>query len=159
MAHDSRIDTRLEAAAPTQPRTGALGCAARAVAGLALAAGVLGAAVAAQGATSPATARAPSAAPSTAPLVGATSMTEAQALATEAFRSRRYADAYGRYAALADRGDPTAAWMALSMVTNGPVLYGSEWSATPGQLRRWNALATRHAERSAAQIAAHDRGE
>lgn len=82
-----------------------------------------------------------------------------QARAHEAFAAQRYAEAYGRYAALADQGDAVAAWMALTLVSNGPVLFGTEWSATPGQLQRWSALAARHVEQRSALIPLHDRGE
>jgi hypothetical protein len=82
-----------------------------------------------------------------------------QARAHEAFAAQRYAEAYGRYAALADEGDAGAAWMALTLVSNGPVLFGTEWSATPGQLQRWTALAARHVEQRSALIPVHDRGE
>lgn len=79
--------------------------------------------------------------------------------AAASFRAQRYSDAYGRYLALADGGDATAAWMALFMVTNGPTLFGREWSATPGQLRRWSAMAQRLTEQRAITLVSHDRGE
>jgi hypothetical protein len=50
-------------------------------------------------------------------------------------------------------------WMALMLVSNGPTQFGGEWSATPGQLRRWNVLAARHAEQRSALIPVHERGE
>jgi hypothetical protein len=81
------------------------------------------------------------------------------ARAREAFQAQRYAEAYGLYAALADAGDAPAAWMALMMVSNGPALFGTEWSATPGQLRRWSVLAERQAASAHARIPEHDRGE
>lgn len=84
---------------------------------------------------------------------------EQQRLALEAFRDRRWALAYGRYAELADAGDAAAAALALVMVDQGPVLFGSEWSAAPGQLQRWGELAARRAEQRRAQIAEHSRGE
>jgi len=61
------------------------------------------------------------------------------------FISRRYAEAYGRYADLADAGDPAAASLALAMVMHGPALFGSDWSATSGQLQRWSTLAQQFA--------------
>ena len=79
--------------------------------------------------------------------------------AQEAFLARRYAEAYGRFAELADGGSAPAAWMALMLVSNGPTQFGGEWSATPGQLQRWNALATRHAQERSVRIPVHDRGE
>ena len=75
------------------------------------------------------------------------------------FLARRYAEAYGRYAALADAGDPAAASMALTMVVHGPALFGSDWSATSGQLQRWSALARQFAEQREGSIAALDRAE
>ena len=75
------------------------------------------------------------------------------------FLARRYAEAYGRYAALADAGDPAAASMALTMVMHGPALFGSDWSATSGQLERWSALAQQFAGQREVSIVAHDRGE
>jgi hypothetical protein len=75
------------------------------------------------------------------------------------FIARRYAEAYGRYADLADAGDPAAASIALAMVMHGPALFGSDWSATSGQLQRWSALAQRFALQREASIVAQDRGE
>jgi hypothetical protein len=75
------------------------------------------------------------------------------------FLARRYAEAYGRYADLADAGDPAAASMALAMVMHGPALFGSDWSATTGQLQRWSVLARQFAGQREASIAAQDRGE
>lgn len=82
-----------------------------------------------------------------------------QSQAQEAFVAGRYAEAYGRYASLADAGDAQAAFMALLLVANGPAVFGGEWSATPGQLQRWNALAARHVQAHRAEIVEHDRGE
>jgi hypothetical protein len=81
------------------------------------------------------------------------------AAAGASLRAGRFADAYGRYAALADQGDERAAWMALAMVFNGAEVFGSEWSATPGQLSRWNRLASQRAARAWRVIPEHDRGE
>jgi hypothetical protein len=81
------------------------------------------------------------------------------AIATDAFRAGRYAEAYARFAALADAGDAGAASVALMMVASGRPMFGSDWSATPGQLSRWSALAQKHAEDGSTTWAAHDRGE
>jgi hypothetical protein len=81
------------------------------------------------------------------------------AQAVQSFQTARYADAYGRFAALADDGDAAAALIALTMVRHGPLLFGSEWSVTPGQLRRWSALALQDVRDNGLVIAAHDRGE
>jgi hypothetical protein len=75
------------------------------------------------------------------------------------FLARHYAEAYGRYAALADAGDPAAASMALTLVMHGPALFGSDWSATSGQLQRWSALAQQFAQQRKAWIVADDRAE
>jgi hypothetical protein len=79
--------------------------------------------------------------------------------ANEAFLARRYAEAYGRFAELADEGHAPSAWMALMLVSNGPAQFGGDWSATPGQLRRWSALAARHVQERSVRIPVHDRGE
>jgi hypothetical protein len=92
------------------------------------------------------------------PIAGAEQMRR-QAQAVQAFRSGQVADAYGRFVALADDGDGGSALMALAMVRHGPALYGSDWSITDGQLRRWSAIAFDDVRRRGAQIATHDRGE
>jgi hypothetical protein len=85
--------------------------------------------------------------------------TQRHAQAVQAFRAQRYADAYGRFARLADEGYAPSALMALVMVCHGPSLFGSEWSATPGQLQRWSAMALHDVHERAVWIAEHDRGE
>jgi hypothetical protein len=75
------------------------------------------------------------------------------------FRAGDYAGAYGRFAELADRGHAASAQWALAMVSQGPLLFGSEWSATEAQMRRWSALSARDARERAVLIAGHDRGE
>jgi hypothetical protein len=82
-----------------------------------------------------------------------------QAQAVQAFQALQYADAYGRFAALADEGDAPSALLALAMVRHGPALFRSEWSATHGQLQRWSALALQDLREHGPLIAAHDRGE
>jgi len=79
--------------------------------------------------------------------------------AVRLFRAHDYAGAYGRFAALADRGHAPSAQWALAMVSQGPELFGSEWSATEGQMRRWSALSARDVRERAVVIAGHDRGE
>lgn len=79
--------------------------------------------------------------------------------ARESFRARRYAEAYGRFAELADAGHAGAAAVALLMVAEGPMLFGSEWSATPGQLQRWHLLAERHLQERSGVIPLHERGD
>lgn len=56
------------------------------------------------------------------------------------FRQGRHAAAYGRVAALADGGHLPSAQLALVMHDQGRALFGSEWSASPDQRRRWNTL-------------------
>jgi len=79
--------------------------------------------------------------------------------ALQAFRAQRYATAYGRFAQLADEGDVPSALIALAMVRHGPSMFGSEWSATPGQLERWSAMAAQDVRERGLLIADHDRGE
>ncbi len=79
--------------------------------------------------------------------------------ARELFKAQHHAEAFGRFAALADAGDARAASIALAMVTHGPALFGSDWSATPGQLRRWSALAAQHQAQRLVLIPDHPRGE
>lgn len=86
-------------------------------------------------------------------------MTHVRQAATEAFRSGQYAQAYRRYAELADAGDGAAALIALTMVCLGPSLFGASWSATPGQLRRWRSIAMHEVAARSPRIAEHDRGE
>lgn len=84
---------------------------------------------------------------------------ERHADAVQAFRVRGYATAYGRFAELADEGHAPSASIALAMVFHGPSMFGSEWSATSGQLRRWSALVAGDIGERAILIAEHDRGE
>lgn len=70
------------------------------------------------------------------------------------FLARRYAEAYGRYAELADAGDAAAASIALAMVVHGPALFSADWSATSGQLQRWSALARQFAVQRESSIVA-----
>jgi hypothetical protein len=61
--------------------------------------------------------------------------------AMQHYQDGRWAAAYGRFAALADRGDNESARIALLMLRHGERLYGSKWSATQEQIRRWSVLA------------------
>ena len=79
--------------------------------------------------------------------------------AVRAFRAHDYAGAYGRFADLADEGHGPSAQWALAMASQGAVLFGSQWSATPGQLKRWSVISTRSVREHAAEITDHDRGE
>jgi hypothetical protein len=79
--------------------------------------------------------------------------------AVQALRAQDYAGAYGRFADLADEGHAASAQWALVLVTQGPTVFGSEWSATRGQLQRWSALSASEARDRADLIPEHDRGE
>lgn len=81
-----------------------------------------------------------------------------QAQAVQAFRAGRYAAAYARFASLADGGDVPSAQIALLMLRQGPLLFGSEWFATPAQQMRWNALIV-NAARSRLDIEDSERGD
>jgi hypothetical protein len=60
------------------------------------------------------------------------------------YHQAKFAGAYGRFCALADRGHPEAARIALFMLRYGKELYGSDWSASQGQIDGWTALAARN---------------
>ncbi len=64
----------------------------------------------------------------------------AYAKAVAAFRAQRYAAAYGQFVRLADAGHVPSAQLALVMHAQGAALFGSEWSASLDQRRRWDAL-------------------
>jgi hypothetical protein len=67
------------------------------------------------------------------------------AYARAALKEKRYADAYGKFAQLADEGHGPSAEMAMAMVLHGRMLFDQEWSATPGQQRRWTAMSQQRA--------------
>lgn len=79
--------------------------------------------------------------------------------ALQALTEQRYSVAYGRFAALADQGHAPAALMALAMVTYPPTRVDPQWSATPGQLRRWTTLAMDEVRARTSVIARNERGE
>ncbi|HYF20540.1 MAG TPA: hypothetical protein VEA40_21925 [Ramlibacter sp.] len=60
--------------------------------------------------------------------------------ATRQYQAGRKADAYGRFIALANAGDPDAAHIALFMHRYGPQLYGTYWDANPDDVVQWAAL-------------------
>lgn len=62
------------------------------------------------------------------------------------YRDGRWAAAYGRFAALADRGHAEAARIALLMLRYGGRLYGHEWGASQPQINRWMTLAVQRME-------------
>ena len=58
-------------------------------------------------------------------------------LAHAAYERNHWHQAYGAFAALADRGHAESARIALQMVRRGPALYGTAFRAGDEQLRRW----------------------
>ncbi|MBX3606230.1 MAG: hypothetical protein KF788_13200 [Piscinibacter sp.] len=78
--------------------------------------------------------------------------------ALQAFRERRYAGAFARFSRLADAGHAPSAQIAMLMVQQGEPLFGSDWAATPGQQRRWNALLV-NAARGRSDFLDHERGD
>ena len=61
--------------------------------------------------------------------------------AVASFKSRQYANAYGQFVELANRGDADAARFSLFLLKYGPMLYGSHWDATPDEQSHWARLA------------------
>ena len=57
------------------------------------------------------------------------------------YTQHRWSGAFGRFAALADRGHPEAAQIALFMLRHGAPLYQTAWSATQPQIAQWPRLA------------------
>ena len=62
--------------------------------------------------------------------------------AVEQYQRGRWADAYGRFIALANDGDRDAARIVLFMYRYGPRLYGSHWDASPDNVEVWEQLGT-----------------
>ena len=58
--------------------------------------------------------------------------------ALKSYQQGRWSGAYGRFAYLADMGDPDSARIALFMLRYGPRLYGTPWSASPTQIEEWS---------------------
>lgn len=54
------------------------------------------------------------------------------------YQDCKWSAAYGRFAALADRGHPDAARIAMFMLRYGARLYGSAWTASGWQIEQWN---------------------
>jgi hypothetical protein len=63
-------------------------------------------------------------------------------------QKKRWSEACGHFAVLANRGDPDAARTALFMHRYGRQLYGSVWEASPGELESWAQLSARSSGRS-----------
>jgi hypothetical protein len=64
------------------------------------------------------------------------------------YQNGRWADAYGRFIALANEGDADAARTALFMLRYGPQLYNAYWDAMPSEVARWERLAASSQGRS-----------
>lgn len=77
----------------------------------------------------------------------------------DAFAHGRRAEAYGRFAAAADLGHGASASLALAMVRHGPVLFGSAWSASEGQIERWTTLARLDLQEHLSALSGLDRAE
>jgi hypothetical protein len=86
------------------------------------------------------------------------SQAEHYANASRWLREGRHAAAYGRFAALADAGHVPSAQLALVMHDQGRALFGSDWSASPDQRRRWNALVV-NAARQRVELPDNDGGD
>lgn len=60
--------------------------------------------------------------------------------AVELYKSGKVSAAFGRFRLLANAGNLEAAKIALFMLRNSEVLYGTAWSATPSEIARWLVL-------------------
>ncbi len=78
------------------------------------------------------------------------------AAAASEYRSQHFAGAYGRFMSLADQGNTEAARIAWAMYCNGKALFGTEWYASPQQLRTWARLVTEDARGVATAALAGD---
>ena len=76
-----------------------------------------------------------------APALGTAAQPDAYDQAVTQYQQGRWADAYGRFMALANAGDADAARTALFMYRYGPQLYNAYWDAMPAQVQRWERLA------------------
>jgi hypothetical protein len=72
---------------------------------------------------------------------------------------QRYGAAFDRFAALADRGHPSSALMALALLRYRPTMAGSQWTATPAQVRHWAVLAAYEERANGRLFAAYNEGE
>lgn len=85
----------------------------------------------------------------------ATAAQQLHAQAALSFQHGRYAEAYGRFMALADAGHAPAAEVALFMYANGRTLFGSQWDVSPDQLAEWARLVGRPVPEMVAEVASH----
>ena len=60
--------------------------------------------------------------------------------AVQQFRNGRRSEAFGRFIALANRGDVDAARIALHLHTYGSLLYGTQWEAGRDDVDYWTTL-------------------
>jgi hypothetical protein len=60
--------------------------------------------------------------------------------AVQQFKNGRRSEAFGRFIALANRGDVDAARIALHLHTYGGLLYGTQWEAGREEIEYWNTL-------------------
>ena len=60
--------------------------------------------------------------------------------AVQVFRAGRTSEAFGRFHALANRGDVDAARISLFLHQYGAALYGKQWDAFPADVAYWNQL-------------------
>jgi hypothetical protein len=60
--------------------------------------------------------------------------------ARQSLKERRYAEAFGRFAELADQGHVASARMALALYDHGPAWPTRSDRTAPGQQRRWYAM-------------------
>jgi hypothetical protein len=56
------------------------------------------------------------------------------------YRAGRWSAAYGRLMPLADRGHVDAARILIVMLRYGRELHGTEWTASPSQVRTWERM-------------------
>lgn len=68
------------------------------------------------------------------------STTQTFSYAVELYKSGKASAAFGRFRSLANTGNSEAAGIALFMLRNGEMLYGTAWSATPYEISQWLAL-------------------
>ena len=86
---------------------------------------------------------------STATAATAADAAKSETVFTEAmaqYKQGKWSGAYGRFAALADKGHAEAARIALIMLRHGSTMYGSDWGASQPQVDRWTKLALQRAE-------------
>ena len=75
------------------------------------------------------------------PALGMAAESQEYDAAVVQYQNGRWADAYGRFIALANDGDADAARTALFMLRYGPQLYNAHWDAMPSEVARWEKLA------------------